>query len=239
MPLRPLMLATIALAAAPLAAQAFTLHVLHINDFHSRIEAINAFDSTCSDEEEAAGECFGGAARLFTAINGLRDPLEAAGENVIVIDAGDEFQGSLFFTTYAGQTEAEMMNRIGFDAMVFGNHEFDLGPEPLAKFIETAEFPVIAGSVDVSGDDMLAGLAEEQVVLELGGEKVAILGATTPDTPEIASPGPTDRLPRPRDLHPRQDRRAARPRGSTRSSSRATSGCATTSRSPRRSTAST
>ena len=191
MPLRPLMLATIALAAAPLAAQAFTLHVLHINDFHSRIEAINAFDSTCSDEEEAAGECFGGAARLFIAINGLRDPLEAAGENVIVIDAGDEFQGSLFFTTYAGQTEAEMMNRIGFDAMVFGNHEFDLGPEPLAKFIETAEFPVIAGSVDVSGDDMLAGLAEEHVVLELAGEKVAILGATTPDTPEIASPGPT------------------------------------------------
>ena len=59
--------------SAPGAAQAFTLHVLHINDFHSRIEAINAFDSTCSDEEEAAGECFGGAARLFTAINELRD----------------------------------------------------------------------------------------------------------------------------------------------------------------------
>ena len=46
------------------AAQAFTLNILHFNDFHSRIESINAFDSTCSAEDEAAGECFGGAARL-------------------------------------------------------------------------------------------------------------------------------------------------------------------------------
>ena len=234
---RPLLLAT-TLALEPGGAHAFTLHVLHINDFHSRIEAINAFDSTCSDEEEAAGECFGGAARLFTAISGLRDRLEAAGDNVIVIDAGDDFQGSLFFTTYTGQTEAEMMNRIGFDAMVFGNHEFDLGPEPLAKFIETAEFPVISGSVDVSGDDMLAGLAQEHLVLELGGEKVAILGATAPDTPEIASPGPTISFRDPRATSAARSP-SWRPRGSTRSSSRAISGCATTSRSPRRSTAST
>ena len=190
MSLRPFLFAVIVVLAGG-GAQAFTLHVLHINDFHSRIESINAFESTCSAEDEAAGECFGGAARLYTAINKLRDDLTAAGENVIVLDAGDEFQGSLFFTTYSGQAEAEMMNRIGFDAMVFGNHEFDLGPEPLAKFIETVEFPVISGSVDVSGDNMLVGLAAEHVVLEVGGENVAILGATTPDTPEIASPGPT------------------------------------------------
>ena len=75
--------------------------------------------------------------------------------------------------------------------MVYGNHEFDLGPEPLAKFIETAEFPVLSGNVDVSGDNLLAPLAEDHLVLEVGGEKVAILGATTPDTVEISSPGPT------------------------------------------------
>jgi 5'-nucleotidase len=191
MSLRPLPLAAALLALGAAPGQAFILNVLHINDFHSRIQSINAFDSTCSAEDEAAGECFGGAARLFTAINQLRDEIEAAGGNVLVLDAGDEFQGSLFFTTYTGQAEAEMMNRIGFDAMVFGNHEFDLGPEPLAKFIETAEFPVISGSVDVSGDNMLAGRAEDHLVLDIGGEKVAILGATAPDTPEIASPGPT------------------------------------------------
>ena len=101
------------------------------------------------------------------------------------------FQGSLFFTTYSGAVEAEMLNRIGLDAMVYGNHEFDLGPEALAKFIEAAEFPVLSGNVDVSADNLLAPLAEDHLVLEIGGEKVAILGAMTPDTAEISSPGPT------------------------------------------------
>jgi 5'-nucleotidase len=187
--IRPFLAAALTLAAGP--AGAFTLHILHVNDFHSRIESINAFDSTCSAEDEAAGECFGGAARLYTAVNALRDEIEAAGGNVLVLAAGDAFQGSLFFTAYSGQAEAEMMNRIGFDAMVYGNHEFDLGPEPLAKFIETAEFPVLSGSVDVSRDNLLAPLAEDHLVLDVGGEKVAIVAATTPDTPEIASPGPT------------------------------------------------
>jgi 5'-nucleotidase len=172
-------------------AGAFTLHVLHVNDLHSRIESINAFDSTCSAEDEGEGKCFGGAARLYTAVHQLRDELEAAGEAVIVLDAGDSFQGSLFFTTYSGLAEAEMMNSIGFDAMVYGNHEFDLGTAPLAAFIEAAEFPVISGTVDISGDNVLAGLSPDHVVLEVGGEKVAILGATTPDTVEISTPGPS------------------------------------------------
>ena len=107
---------------------------------------------------------------------------------MLVLNAGDVFQGSLFFTTGQGQVEAEMMNRIAPDAMVYGNHEFDLGPEPLAKFIETAEFPVLSGSVDVSKDNLLAPAAEDHLVLEVGGEKVAILAATTPDTVEILEP---------------------------------------------------
>jgi 5'-nucleotidase/UDP-sugar diphosphatase len=87
--------------AAPVTAET-TLHILHINDLHSRIQPINRFNSTCSAEDDAAGECFGGVARVATAINTLRDELTAAGENVIVLDAGDQYQGSLFFTTYRG-----------------------------------------------------------------------------------------------------------------------------------------
>ena len=191
MSLRSLLVSGTALALLGAPASAFTLDVVHFNDFHSRIESINAFDSTCSDEEEAAGECFGGAARLKTAIDAVRDEVAAAGGNLLVLEAGDAFQGSLFFTTGQGQVEAEMLNRIGLDAMVYGNHEFDLGPEPLAKFIETADFPVLSGNVDVSADNMLAPLAEDHLVLDVGGEKVAILAATTPDTAEISSPGPT------------------------------------------------
>ena len=99
-----------------------TLHILHINDLHSRIQPINRFDSTCSAEDEAAGACFGGVARIATAVNAIRGPLEAAGEKIIVLDAGDQYQGSLFFTTYRGAAEAEFMEAIGFDAMALGNH---------------------------------------------------------------------------------------------------------------------
>ena len=69
MPLRPIFVAGPVLALFGGAAQAFTLDVLHFNDFHSRVELINAFDSTCSEEDEAAGECFGGAARLKAAVD--------------------------------------------------------------------------------------------------------------------------------------------------------------------------
>jgi 5'-nucleotidase / UDP-sugar diphosphatase len=66
---------------------------------------------------------------VATKINELRDSLKAAGQNVIVLDAGDQFQGSLMYTTYKGAVEAEFMEQIGFDAMAVGNHEFDDGPE--------------------------------------------------------------------------------------------------------------
>jgi 5'-nucleotidase/UDP-sugar diphosphatase len=191
MNLRFLLLASATSVLGAGGAQAFTLDLLHFNDFHSRIESINAYDSTCSSEDESEGKCFGGAARLYTAINDLRDKLKGDGKNVAVVEAGDVFQGSLFFTTYSGEAEAEMLNRIGLDAMVYGNHEFDLGPEPLAKFIDEAEFPVLSGNVDVSADNMLAPLAEDHLVLDYGGEKVAFLAVTTPDTAEISSPGPT------------------------------------------------
>ena len=98
MPLRHALFASSALTLVAGAAQAFTLHVAHFNDFHSRIESINAFDSTCSAEDEAGGECFGGAARLVTAVKSLRDEMAAKGEPILVLEAGDAFQGSLFFT---------------------------------------------------------------------------------------------------------------------------------------------
>lgn len=129
---RGLMVSAAAVLFSAVAAQAdYTLHVLHINDFHSRIEPISAYDSTCAAEAEAMGECFGGVARLATKIRELREGLRAQGQNVIVLDAGDQYQGSLFYTTYKGRDTVEFMNAIGFDAMAVGNHEFDDGPQGL------------------------------------------------------------------------------------------------------------
>ncbi|MEL6913615.1 MAG: bifunctional metallophosphatase/5'-nucleotidase [Pseudomonadota bacterium] len=171
-----------------MASADYTLHIIHINDLHSRIQPINRFDSTCNAEDDAAGECFGGVARVKTAIDALRADL--AGENVIVVDAGDQFQGSPFFTTYGGAAAAEFMNAIGFDVMASGNHEFNNGPEGLASFIGMVDFPVISGNLDVSASPELNGVLEDSVMLEVGGETIGIVSALTGDTAEISSPGP-------------------------------------------------
>jgi len=181
---------TAALAlTASVASADYTLHVIHINDLHSRIESINRFDSNCNAESEAEGKCFGGVARVKTMFDQIREKL--AGENVIFVDAGDQFQGSLMYTTYKGAVEAEMMEKIGFDAMAVGNHEFDDGPEKLAEFIDAVSFPVISGNIDVSQSNLLNGKVMNHTVLEVGGEKIGLVSALATDTVETSSPGPT------------------------------------------------
>lgn len=182
------MTALAAIAVMTGAARAeFNLTILHINDFHARFESINAFDSNCTAEAEAAGECFGGVARLKTAIDDQREALE--GSNVLLLSAGDEFQGSLFYTTYKSQVVADFMNELGFDAAATGNHEFDDGPEELAALIDRANFPILSGNFNVANEPLLAGKMEPYTVFDFGGEKVGVIGALTVDTVDISSPG--------------------------------------------------
>lgn len=173
------------------AAADFTLDILHINDLHSRIEPINRFDSTCGADDEAEGKCFGGIARVKTKIDERRRAITDNGGNVLVLDAGDQFQGSLFYTTYKGAAAVEFMNAIGFDAMAVGNHEFDDGPEALRAFIDAADFPVISGNTLAGASSPLAGVLPGYVVKDVGGEKVGIVSVLATDTDETSSPGPT------------------------------------------------
>jgi len=166
----------------------YTLNILHINDWHSRIESNNKFESTCSAEEETKNECIGGAARLVTAINQERNKLN--GQNVLLLNGGDNFQGSLFYTTYKGKAEAEFLNQMKFDAMTVGNHEFDDGEDALAPFLDVIQFPVLSANVKASAASKVGDRIKPSIVLDVGGQKIGIIGAVTTDTPEIASPGP-------------------------------------------------
>lgn len=168
----------------------YELNILHINDFHSRIESINKFDSTCSAEEEGKNECFGGAARLLTAINQTRDALKAQGKNVLLLNAGDNFQGSLFYTTYKGTVEAEVLNAMKFDAMTVGNHEFDDSEDGLAGFLDKVQFPVVTANVVATAASKIGDRVKPSIVLEVGGQKIGIVGAVANDTAELATPGP-------------------------------------------------
>ncbi|TYC51264.1 multifunctional 2',3'-cyclic-nucleotide 2'-phosphodiesterase/5'-nucleotidase/3'-nucleotidase [Rhodobacterales bacterium] len=167
----------------------YSLTILHLNDLHSRIESINKYDSTCDAESEGEGKCFGGIARIKTKLDERRSTLNEEGKNVLTLDAGDQFQGSLFYTTYKGDAAVEFMNAMDFDAMAVGNHEFDDGPAGLANFLEKAEFPVLSGNIDVNGEPLLKGKVPGVLIVEKGGEKIGIISALAEDTVDTSSPG--------------------------------------------------
>ncbi|MHA6265065.1 bifunctional metallophosphatase/5'-nucleotidase [Arenibacterium sp. CAU 1754] len=171
---------------AGVASADYTLTILHTNDFHARFEPISKYDSGCKPEDNTEGKCFGGSARLVTAITEARTRTN----NAILVDGGDQFQGTLFYTYYKGKLAAEMMNKMGYDAMTVGNHEFDDGPEVLRGFMDAVNFPVLMSNADVSGEELLAGKLAKSTVIERGGEKLGLIGLTPPDTDELASPGP-------------------------------------------------
>ena len=171
---------------AGMAAADYKLTILHTNDFHSRFEPINKYDSGCSAEDNAEGKCLGGSARLVTAVKDAR----ARAENSILVDGGDQFQGSLFYTYYKGKVAAEFMNKLGYDAMTVGNHEFDDGPEVLAGFIDTVDFPVLMSNANIENEELLTDRIMPSTVIEVGGEKIGLIGLTPEDTDELASPGP-------------------------------------------------
>ena len=178
--------ATAALAlTSGMAAAEYNLTILHTNDFHDRFEPISKYDGPCSAEDNTAGECFGGSGRLMTAITEAR---ERAG-NSILVDGGDQFQGTLFYTQYKGALAAEMMNQMGYDAMTVGNHEFDDGPEVLRGFMDAVEFPVLMSNADVTAEPLLADKLAKSTVIEKGGEQIGLIGLTPQDTHELASPG--------------------------------------------------
>ena len=177
--------AVLALSAGAAMAD-YSITILHTNDFHSRFEPISRFDSRCSEESNLEGSCFGGSARMMTAIETAKD----RAENWLLVDGGDQFQGSLFYTFYKGAAAAEMMKKMGYNAMTVGNHEFDDGPEVLRGFVNSVDFPILMSNADISGEPLLADAIQKSVVIEKGGEQIGLIGLTPRDTDELASPGP-------------------------------------------------
>ncbi len=174
------------LRAGPVAHR---LTVIHMNDFHSRHEPVDARALTCKPEHPEA-DCLGGAAHLATAIARTRAAAEAAGRTVLLLDAGDQFQGSLFYTAWHGDAELAVMRALGTEAMAVGNHEFDNGPANLARFVRAAPFPVLSANIDATREPSLAGLLRPWTMLRKNGLAIGVVGLTTQETPIGSSPGP-------------------------------------------------
>jgi 5'-nucleotidase/UDP-sugar diphosphatase len=166
--------------------KAFQLTILHSNDVHSRLLPINKIDQTCSDKEMLDKKCFGGVARRVSEVDRIRKQKG----NVLLLDAGDQFQGTLFYNKYKGDEAKQFMNEMGYAAMAVGNHEFDSGPRNLARFIRGVHFPVLSANIDASKESSLAGLIKPYTVISMAGEQVGIVGFTTEETSYISAPGP-------------------------------------------------
>jgi 5'-nucleotidase len=108
---------------------------------------------------------------------------------MLLLDAGDIFQGTLYFNQYLGQADLDFYNALAYDASTIGNHEFDRGQQVLADFIAKAKFPIISANIDIAPESPLYGKVRPWHILDMQGEKIGMFGLTTPDTAILASVG--------------------------------------------------
>ncbi len=157
-------------------AQGTIITVLHVNDTHSHLDATGPKDANLNGT-------LGGIAKAATVIRSVRN----VEPNVLLLHAGDLFQGDLFFNKYLGVPELELMKQLGFDAMVVGNHEFDLGPGVLYKTLSQAfahsSFPILSANLDMSAYTDLTKWIKPSVVKTVGGVRIGIFGMSVPDDP--------------------------------------------------------
>jgi len=163
----------------------YEITILHTNDFHARFRPISKYDNNCSAKNNAKGKCFGGTARLITAIEDAR----SRHSNTILLDGGDQFQGTLFYNLYKGKVAAEMMNKLGYDGMAVGNHEFDDGPATLRAFMDSVTFPVLMANANVHMEPELKDKLQKSTTLYRNNQKIGLIGVVTEDVVEISSPG--------------------------------------------------
>ncbi|MBE8721025.1 bifunctional metallophosphatase/5'-nucleotidase [Sphingobacterium pedocola] len=137
--------------------------ILHTNDVHSRIEPFPM------DGSKVQG--LGGVARRSTLIQKIRQEEK----NVLLLDAGDMFQGTPYFNLFEGKVELALMSKLQYDAGTFGNHEFDNGISGILKHFDSANFPFITSNYDFS-NTALAGKTKEHITFVKDGIKIGLFG---------------------------------------------------------------
>ena len=141
------------------------LVVLHTGDMHSTILPIS---SQLPDTMKA------GRAGMIRRIEMLRQEREKH-PDLLLFDTGDFFQGSAYFTMFKGEVEVGLMNRMGYDAVMIGNHEFDAGLEEMARIFRLANFPIVCANYDFTGTPV-EGLVKPYIIIKRNGVKIGVFG---------------------------------------------------------------
>ena len=152
------------------------LVILHTDDTHSTIMPVNAQ----LPDTMKAGRA--GALRRIAMLK------EERGKNpdLLLFDSGDFFQGSAYYTLFKGDVEIGLMNRMGYDAVTIGNHEFDFGMEEMARVFRLATFPVVCANYDFTGTPC-EGLVKPYIIIKRNGIKIGVFGVS-PKLEGLVSP---------------------------------------------------
>lgn len=189
------------LTASSVWAEGITL--LHVGDQESWLLSAQG---NLRDNSGQAISFYGGIDRLATVIKNAETAADSAGRSVLKLNAGDAFlPGPRFKASLDNLSNAYMggqdfydaiaLRQIGFDAMVVGNHEFDLGPETAARFAEVSGSTYLSVNLNFDATTTFASLksagkvAPSKIVTTKAGHKIGLVGATTPLLPNISSPG--------------------------------------------------
>ncbi len=155
---KTIVMAGMLVAAAVPQTGAERVVILHTNDTHSQI-----------DPDDSDG--LGGIVRRKVVI----DSVKGVEDNVLLVDAGDFVQGTLYFNLYRGEVEQKLMNELGYDIRILGNHEFDNGIDELADVLADSEAEMIATNYDLSRSP-LARKFRPYTIKEYGDKRIGIIG---------------------------------------------------------------
>lgn len=144
-------------------AEVKKLTILHTNDVHSRIEPFPM--------DGSRNQGLGGVARRSALIKKIRSEQK----NVLLLDAGDIFQGTPYFNLYGGELEIKLMSEMGYDAATMGNHDFDNGVEGFYKQLPHANFPILVSNYDFS-DTIMNKSTQSYKIFNKGGLKIGVFG---------------------------------------------------------------
>ncbi|PWJ59079.1 5'-nucleotidase [Dyadobacter jejuensis] len=155
------------LSSLPLSALAhpdtLKLTILHTNDVHSRIDPFPM--------DGSRNQGLGGVAKRAALINSIRQQEQ----NVLLLDAGDVFQGTPYFNMFGGELEIKMMSEMGYDACTMGNHDFDNGLQGFLKQLPHANFPFLCSNYDFK-DTILAGKTRPYKIFKKSGIRIGVFG---------------------------------------------------------------
>lgn len=155
------------------------LRVLHTNDTHAHVAGIDGHGDACLDE----ADCRGGLSRIAAAI----DAEKRRAANVLALDAGDQFQGTLFYTVNGWPMLADYDRRLPYDAVTLGNHEFDEGCDALRRFLEAQPLPVLAANlVPEQGCPLRDSRIRPWIIREIDGRRVGIVGLANDEVRMLA-----------------------------------------------------